>query len=104
MTVNKWVLVLMIGVALTVGPAWSEEGKLSENTLDIGKLTCKELMGGSDIEREVGIAFFHGYMAGKKNRQAIDLPAASALSDKVRDFCLSNPTNTLMDAFINLGK
>ena len=77
---------------------------MSENTPDIGKLTRKELMGGTDIEREVGIAFFHGYMAGKKNRQAIDLPVASALSVKVRDFCLSNPTNTVMDAFKNLGK
>jgi hypothetical protein len=104
MTVKKLLLVLIIGVALAAVPAWSEEGKLSENAIDIGKLTCKELMSGSDIDREVGIAFFHGYMAGKKNQETIDLPAASARSDKVKDFCLSNPTSTVMDGFLKPDK
>ena len=99
MIVKKLVFLLVIGVALAALPVWAEEGKLIGNTLGINKMTCKQLMSGNDIEREVGIAFFHGYMAGKKDRQIIDLPAASVLSDKVRDYCLSNPTGTVMEAF-----
>jgi len=104
MSVNKLVLVLFVGIALASVPTWAEEGKSHENTIDISKMTCKQLMSGNDVDREVGLAFFHGYFAGKKNQQTIDLPAASALSDKVRDFCLSNPTGTVMDSFIKLGK
>ena len=94
----------VLAMALAAVPAWAEEGKSRENTIDIGKMTCKQLMSSNDTDREVGIAFFHGYMAGKKNRQTIDLPATSALSVKVRDYCLSNPTSTVMDAFINCDK
>ena len=104
MSMKKLVIFLVVGVALAAAPAWAEEGKPAANTIDIGKMTCKQLMSGSDIDREVGIAFFHGYMAAKKNRQIIDLPAASALSDKVRDYCLSNPTSTVMEAFKKFDK
>jgi len=104
MSMKKLVLLLVIGVALAAAPAWAEEGKPAANTIDIGKMTCKQLMSGSDMDREVGLAFFHGYLAGKKNRQTVDLPAASVLSDKVRDYCLSNPTSTVMDAFIKSEK
>ena len=99
MSMKKLAMLLVIGVVLAAVSAWAEEVKTSENTIDIGKMTCKQLMSGNDAEREVGLAFFHGYLAGKKNRQVVDLPAASALSDKVRDYCLSNPTGTVMDAF-----
>ncbi len=104
MKVNKLVLVLVMGVVLAAVPVGAEEGKPTANTIDIGKMTCKQLMSGNDVDREVGIAFFHGYMAGQKNRQIIDLPAASALSDKVRDYCLSNPTSTVMEAFKKFEK
>ena len=104
MKVNKLILVLVIGIALAAMSAWAEDGKPGGNTIDITKLTCKELMSGSDTDREVGIAFFHGYFAGKENRQIIDLPATSALSDKVKDYSLSNPTSTVMDAFLNCAK
>jgi len=99
MFVNKLALLLVIGVALTIVPVSAEEGKVNENTIDIGKLTCKEMMGGNDTDREIVVAFFHGFMAGKKNVQVIDLPKASAISDWVKDYCLSNPTSTVMDAF-----
>ena len=100
MSMKKLTFFLVIGVALAAAPVWAEDGKHPANMLDINKMTCKELMSGNDAEREVGLAFFHGYLAGKKNIQIIDLPAASALSDKVRDYCLSNPNSTVMDAFM----
>ncbi len=99
MFVNKVVCFLALAVALVVVPVSAEEGKPGENTINIGKMTCKELMSGNDTDREVGIAFFHGYLAGKKGNEIVDLPSTSALSDRVRDYCLSNPTSTVMDAF-----
>ena len=99
MFVKRMICFFAFAVALTIVPVSAEEGKSGENTIHIGKMTCKELMGGNDTDREVGIAFYHGYLAGKKGSQTIDLPTASALSDRVKDYCLSNPTSTVMDAF-----
>jgi len=99
MTIQKLLVLMTVGIAFAVSPVWAEDEPPSVNTMDIGKMTCKQLMGGNDLDREVGIAFFHGYFAGKENRMVVDLPAASELSTKVRDYCLSNPDSTIMNAF-----
>jgi len=101
---HKWITIILVGLTLSASPAWAEEKEADKNTIDITAITCKQLMSGDDTDREVGLAYFHGYMAGKKNCKMIDLPAASFLSDRVRDFCLSNPNVTVIDAFIECGK
>lgn len=90
-------LLVLVAVLMAI-PVWAGEMTI-ESKIDIGKLTCKELMRGNDGDREIGIAFYHGFLAGKKNEQTIDLHGAYSLTDRVKDFCLSNPTETVMDAF-----
>lgn len=103
MRASKMNSLLVLGAVLMVLPVWAGASTI-ENTVDIGKLTCKELMRGNDSDREIGIAFYQGFMAGKKNEMTIDLHAASSLTDSVKDFCLSNPTATVMDAFTQSAK
>lgn len=85
---------------------WVSGGEAASSavTVDIAKMTCKELMAGRDIDRESGISFYQGYLAGKKNSQTLDLNAAAAQTDRVTDYCLSNPTSTVMDAFLKTTK
>jgi hypothetical protein len=104
MTLKKLLIVFAAWMMVSSVAAWAEEGKPNEDAIDIMKMTCKHLMSGDDRDREVGVAFFHGYLAGKNNNQVVDLPKASALSSAVRDYCLSNPTSTVMDAFEKAGK
>jgi len=93
------VLVMVFGFALAAATAWAEEGASQKGMVDIGKLTCKQLMGGDDSDREVGMAFYHGFLSGKNNNQVVNLEEMSAKTDKVKDYCLSNPTSAVMDAF-----
>ena len=79
------------------------EAASSAVAVDIAKMSCKELMAGNDTDREAGISFYHGYLAGKKNSQALDVNAAAARTNRVMDFCLSNSTSMVMDAFIKTG-
>lgn len=97
----KWFFVLI--AVLTALPAWAGEPTI-EGKIDIGQLTCKELMRGNDSDREVGIAYYQGFLAGKKNEQTIDLNAAATLTDSVKEYCLTNPTATVMDAFTQSAK
>lgn len=104
MPFRKLLIFLIVGMALFSASVWAEEGKPDENMLNIGEMTCKQLMSGDDLDREVGVAFFHGYYAGKNGDKVLDLPKASALSTAVKDYCLSNPTGTVMEAFVKAGK
>jgi len=99
MLISKKISVFILGVTLTATTAWASEGDVPGSMVDLNKMTCKELMQGNDSDREVGLAFYHGFLAGKKDNTLVNLHNTSALSDLVRDYCLSNPTSTVMDAF-----
>ena len=101
---HRLLILLIVGIALFAPPAWAQEETTAANTIEIGKLTCKQLMAGNDLERDVVIAYYHGLMDGKKKVEVLDIPEASAISDEVRDFCLSNPSNTVMQAFEKFHK
>lgn len=103
MRTYKMKSLLVLAAMVVVMPVWAG-ASTSENKVDLGKLTCKELMRGNDSDREIGIAFYQGFLAGKKNEQIIDIQAASSLTDSVKDYCLSNPNATVMDAFIQSTK
>ncbi len=104
MKTYKILILFIVGIALCAPPAWAEEEKTPVNAIEIDKLTCKELMAGNDLERDVVIAYYHGLMDGKKKVETLDIPEASAISDEVRDYCLSNPTATVMQAFEKFHK
>ncbi len=98
------VCMLILGVSITALPVWGQEATPDTQKLDMAKMTCKELMAGNDEDREVGIAYMHGFFAGKKGNSVIDIAALTAQTDRVRDYCLSNPSSTLMDAFTKTAK
>lgn len=104
MKIYKLSMLFVVGIALFTPPLWAEEANTPVNTIEINKLTCKELMAGNDLERDVVLAYYHGLMDGKKQVEIVDIPEASAISDQVRDYCLSNPTDTVMKAFETFHK
>jgi hypothetical protein len=104
MKVKKLMSFFVLGAVLVAIPALADTTKSEEPMIDIAKLTCKELMGGNDTDREVGMAYFHGFIAGQANRHALDVYAAGGVTDKVKDYCLSNPASTVMNAFAKAQK
>lgn len=104
MQIHKLLILFTVGLAFCVPAVCAEEGKTPVNAIEIEKLTCKEMMAGNDLERDVVIAYYHGLMDGKNQVGILDIPEASAISDEVRDYCLSNPTKTVMQAFEKFHK
>jgi len=99
MTTNKMITLLVLGATLAATPVWAEEAPTAIRTVDLGKFSCKELMSGNDRARDIGFAYYQGFLAGKKNNMTLKLMDASDLTDRVKDYCLSNPKSTVMDAF-----
>ena len=100
---KKAALLVVLGVVAVAFQAWGADSK-SGGKVDVTKLTCKEVMAGSDMDRAVNAGFFLGFLAAKKNSTVVDLDASSAHTNRVLDYCLSNPTSAVMDAFTKTGK
>lgn len=96
-------LLVVLGVALVAFDAWGASAK-SGGQVDVTKLTCKEVMAGSDMDRAINAGFYLGFLAAKKNSTVVDLDAASAHTNRVMDYCLSNPTSAVLDAFTKTDK
>ena len=101
---KKVAMLVVLCMVFIAFQAWGAESITKGQTIDVTTMTCKDMMSGNDTDRSVVVTYFHGFLAGKKNSTVVDVDAASALSDKVRDYCLSNPTSTVMDAFTKSGK
>jgi acid stress chaperone HdeB len=100
----KTLTALVLSVPLFSINAWAGEAKSSAVKIDIAKFTCMDLMAGTDADRDAGFSYFHGYLAGKKNSATLDVNTVAAQTDKIRDYCLSNPKSTVMDAFTKAAK
>ena len=96
-------LLVAFGVFPVAHQAWGADAPASRK-IDIAKGTCKEVMAGSDMDRATNAGFFLGFLAGKANSTVIDLEVSAGHTDRATDYCLSNPTSTVMEAFTKTAK
>lgn len=69
-------------------------------TLDIEGMTCRYLLTAGGTERDLLMAFFHGYFAGKAGPDAEhDVEKMADRTDAVVAWCVDNPGATLVRAF-----
>jgi len=71
---------------------------------DLGKFQCKEVMILSGQDRDVAVAFAHGYVLGKKGTTKYNVDALAKITDKFIDFCLDNPKANALQAFEKIAK
>ena len=67
--------------------------------LDLGALTCKEMMRLADRDREAVMGFYFGYTAAKSDNVVLNLAVAGDTANKVIDDCLYNPTEKSLSVF-----
>ena len=90
--------VTVIFPALCLGGATSFAGELSEPK-DLKDSQCRDIMILSGEDREIAIAFAHGYMLGKKNTTRYVPEALGEATDKFVKNCLDNPQDNALAAF-----
>lgn len=73
-------------------------------TLDIDGITCRYLLTAGGEERDLLLSFFHGYFAGKAGPDAVhDVGKMADQTDAVVDWCVDNPSATVVRAFTEAG-
>jgi hypothetical protein len=77
---------------------------LAADKRDLGAQSCKEVMRLSGAERDLAIAFAHGYMLGKKGTTQFEVEALAEVTDQFIDYCLDHPTENALQSFEKFAK
>ena len=75
-------------------PANAQDG--SGRTVD--QYQCRDVMRESGANRDVAIAFLHGFFLGKSGRVEFNLDELHKQTDAFIEHCLNNPTEKAVDA------
>ena len=78
-------------------------GELSEPK-DLKDSQCKDIMILSGQDREIAIAFAHGYVLGKKNTTRYVPEELGKATDDFMDYCLDHPKENALAAFEKFTK
>jgi len=83
-------------LALTAAAAPVLAQDKQDRTVDQYK--CRDVMRESGNNRDVAIAFLHGYLLGKSGGQNFNLDALHQQTEAFMDHCLSNPDGKAVDS------
>jgi len=92
-TAGATILALLFAAAAP-GPVRAQDSK--DRTVE--QYTCKDVMRESGSNRDVVIAFLHGYLLGKSGSSKFNLDVLRKQSDDFIERCLDNPAEKAVEA------
>lgn len=97
------VLVLASVVATMVAGATRLDAQ-PQASRTVEQYSCKDVMRDSGPNRDVAIAFLHGYLLGKSNTSSFNLEVMEKQTDAFIDRCLDNPNEKAVEAMMAIKK
>ena len=79
--------------------AWAQD---MNRTVDQYK--CRDVMREAGANRDIAIAFLHGFLLGKSGSQSFNLDALHKQTESFIDHCLSNPDGKAIDSMTAVRK
>jgi hypothetical protein len=76
---------------------------IAADTRDFAAQTCKEVMRLSGNDRDIAIAFAHGYVLGKKGTTQYEVDTLAQITDRFIDHCLDHPADKALQSFEKLA-
>jgi HdeA/HdeB family len=70
-------------------------------SLDLKTLDCRTFLKLDSDHRNDVLMFYHGYISGQKNETVVNVDKLAQATDKVMDYCIDKPADTLMKSFIS---
>jgi HdeA/HdeB family len=83
-------LVLAFAAGLSAHSAAAQDTKMR----NVSDYTCKDVMRETGRNREVAIAFLHGYLLGKSGAQVVDVDAFGKQTNAFIEHCLDHPNDS----------
>ena len=91
---KKLVSSAMFAVALAATPLHAQEA--GDRTIE--QFACKDVVRESGDNRDIAIAFLHGFLVGKSGSSKFNLDTLRKQSDAFIEHCLDNPSEKAVDA------
>lgn len=91
---TAWLGSAVLLMALACAPASAQDAK--DRTIE--QYTCKDVVRESGQDRDVAIAFLHGFVLGKSGSSKFNLDALHKQSSDFIERCLDNPAEKAVDA------
>ena len=88
-------------LAMTVCPGFAQAQDKTEIVID--RYTCRELLRESGSDRDVAIAFMHGYVLGKAGVTKLNVETLRKQSTAFIDRCLDNPQASALATMLGSG-
>jgi hypothetical protein len=88
-------------LSLTAAPILAADAPA---TKDLKDFSCKEIMIQSGSDRDISIAFVHGYMLGKNKTTQYEIDKLAKITDAFLDYCLDNPGENALASFEKVYK
>lgn len=67
-------------------------------TIDVAKITCEQFRSYSITDPKNIALWLSGYYNGQRNNTIISASSFSENLDRLKDYCITNPTTTVMQA------
>jgi len=91
---KKLVCSVLFAAALAATPVRAQD--TGDRTVE--QYACKDVMRETGDNREVAIAFLHGFLVGKSGSSKFNLDTLKKQTDEFMDRCLDNPNEKAVDA------
>jgi hypothetical protein len=88
----------LAAVAWSAGPSVVSAQDALNRTVD--QFKCRDVMRENGANRDIAIAFLHGFLLGKSGGQSFNLDALKKQTEAFLDHCLSNPDGKAVDSMI----
>jgi hypothetical protein len=89
-------LVCVVSAAFAQGPA--------DLNRTVEQYKCRDIMRENSANRDISIAFLHGYLLGKTGGQNFNLDALHKQTEAFIEHCLSNPDGKAVDSMMAVKK
>ena len=99
---NKRVFGATIAVAALFSSVLVQAQEPGDRTIE--QYACKDVMRDSGANRDVAIAFLHGYLLGKSGTSKFNIDKLRAQTDTFIDRCLDNPNEKAEQAMMTVKK
>ena len=79
-------------------------GALAADSRDFGAQTCKDVMRLSGSDRDIALAFAHGYRLGRKGTTVYQVEVLADITDRFIDYCLDHPAENALQSFEKIAE
>jgi hypothetical protein len=93
---------IALGALILSGLGVSLAAAQSTNTRTIDQYSCKDVMREHGENRDVTIAFLHGFLLGKSGSASFDIDVLHKQTSAFIEYCLDHPSEKAVDAMAKM--